>query len=126
MGSQSTFTVSTGFELKRRRSVTTTSRAFISVLFVFALGFAGNAGAVVPNQPPEKKIVIVNNSAKRVFFPMVQKGATIGNPDLWMQAVFVQSGNFPNFAQKTPYPPFGTKLVSRGISISQIKIARLV
>ena len=52
---------------------------------------------------------------------MVQKGATIGNPDLWMQAIFVQSGNFPNFAQKNPYPPFGTKLVSRAyINITNI------
>jgi hypothetical protein len=85
----------------------------MSVLFLLVLGFAGNAAAVVPNQPPEKKIVIVNNSGKRVFFPMVQKGATVGNPDLWMQAIFVQSGNFPNFARKDPYPPFGTRLVSR-------------
>ena len=35
------------------------------------------------------------------------------NPDLWMQAIFVQSGNFPNFAQKNPYPPFATTLVYR-------------
>ena len=83
------------------------------LLLLLFIGHAGNAAAVVPNQPPEKKIVIVNNSGDRVFFPMVQKGATVGNPDLWMQAIFVQSGNFPNFAQKNPYPPFGTRLVSR-------------
>jgi hypothetical protein len=92
-----------------------TSRTLISLLFLLVLGFASNAAAVVPNQPPEKKIIIFNNSDKgeRVFFPMVQKGATIGNPDLWMQAIFVQSGKFPIFAQKDPYPPFPTKLVSR-------------
>jgi hypothetical protein len=110
-----TFTVSTGIKPKPEKSVMNTSRTLISVLFLLVAGFAGNAAAVVPNQPPEKKIVIVNNSdeGERVFFPMVQKGATIGNPDLWMQAIFVQSGNFPNFAQKDPYPPFPTKLVSR-------------
>jgi hypothetical protein len=30
-----------------------------------------------------------------------------------MQAIFVKSGKFPNFAQKDPYPPFPTKLVFR-------------
>jgi hypothetical protein len=35
------------------------------------------------------------------------------NPDLWMQAIFVQSNNFPNFAAKNPYPPFPTTLVYR-------------
>ena len=114
MAIQPTFIVSTGIKLKRERSVMSTWRALISVLFLLVIGFAGNAAAVVPNQPPEKKIVIFNNSSdERVFFPMVQKGATIGNPDLWMQAIFVQSRKFPNFAQKDPYPPFPTKLVSR-------------
>jgi hypothetical protein len=123
MAIQTTLTVSTGIKLKHERSVINTSRTLISVLFLLVLGFSGNAAAVVPNQPPQKKIVIVNNakSDKRVFFPVIQKGATIGNPDLWMQAIFVQSGNFPNFAQKDPYPPFGTRLVSRAyINITSI------
>jgi hypothetical protein len=30
-----------------------------------------------------------------------------------MQAIFVQSGNFPKLADKDPYPSFPTKLVSR-------------
>jgi hypothetical protein len=110
---QTTFTFSTGIKLKWERSVMNTSRTLKSVLFFLVLGFAGNAAAVVPNQPPEKKIVIVNNSGHRVFFPMVQKGATIGNPDLWMQAIFVKSGNFPILSGKDPYPPFPTRLVSR-------------
>jgi hypothetical protein len=95
-----------------------TSRTLISVLFLLVLGFAGNAAAVVPNQPPEKEIKIFNNSSdKRVFFPMVAapKRAPVPepNPDLWMQTIFVQSGKFPNFAQKDPYPPFATTLVYR-------------
>jgi hypothetical protein len=111
-------TNSTGIKLKRERSVMNTSRTLISVLFLLVLGFAGNAAAVVPNQPPEKEIKIFNNSSdKRVFFPMVAapKRALVPepNPDLWMQAIFVQSGKFPNFAQKNPYPPFATTLVYR-------------
>src|SRR5215469_2509436 len=91
-----------------------TSRTLISVLFLLVLGFAGSAAAVVPNElPAAKKIVIVNNSGKRVFFPMVAASRRLPeppNPDLWMQAIFVdfdrKSGNFPNFAKKKPYPPF--------------------
>jgi hypothetical protein len=115
MAIQTALTVSTGIKLKRKRSVMNTPRTLISTLLLLVLGFANNSAATVPNQPPEKKIVIVNNakSDKRVFFPVIQKGATIGNPDLWMQAIFVQSGDFPNFAKKNPYPPFGTRLVSR-------------
>lgn len=117
MAVQTTFTVPTGVKLKRERSVMNTSRKLISVLFLLVLGFAGNAAAVVPNQPPEKKIVIVNNSGKSVFFPMLAAAERAllpkPNPDLWMQAIFVQSGNFPNFAQKDPYPFFATTLVYR-------------
>ena len=123
MAIQTALTVSTGIKLKRKRSIMNTSRTLISTLLLLVLGFANNSSATVPNQPPEKKIVIVNNakSDKRVFFPVIQKGRTIGNPDLWMQAIFVQSGNFPNFAQKDPYPPFGTRLVSRAyINITSI------
>ena len=93
-----------------------TSCTVVSVLFLLVLGFAGSAAAVVPNPPPDKKIVIVNNSSdKRVFFPMLQKGATIGNPDLWMQAAILQLQlrNFPIFAEKEPYPEFPTTLVYR-------------
>jgi hypothetical protein len=110
-------TNSTGIKLKRERSVMNTSRTLISVLFLLVLGFAGNAAAVVPNQPPEKEIKIFNNSSdKRVFFPMVAASRRLPeppNPDLWMQAIFVQSNNFPNFAAKKPYPPFPTTLVYR-------------
>ena len=93
-----------------------TSCTVVSVLFLLVLGFAGSAAAVVPNPPPDKKIVIVNNSSdKRVFFPMLQKGTTIGNPDLWMQAAILQLQlrNFPIFAEKEPYPEFPTTLVYR-------------
>jgi hypothetical protein len=87
---------------------------------LLVLGFAGDAVAVVPNQPPEKKIVIVNNSGERVFFPMVAASRRLPeppNPDLWMQAIIVdfnrESHNFPNFVKKNPYPPFATTLVYR-------------
>jgi len=91
MATQTTLTVSAGIKLTRERSVMNTSCTVVSVLFLLVLGFAGSAAAVVPNPPPDKKIVIVNNSSdKRVFFPMLQKGATIGNPDLWMQAAILQ------------------------------------
>jgi hypothetical protein len=118
MAIQTTFAVSTGIKLKRERSVMNTSRTLISVLFLLVLGFAGNAAAVVPNQSPEKKIVIFNNSSsERVFYPMLATPIRAlipkPNPDLWMQAVFVQSGNFPTLAQKNPYPPFPTTLVYR-------------
>jgi hypothetical protein len=89
---------------------------FATYLFLLVVGFAGNAAAVVPVAPLDKEIVIVNNSSdKRVFFPVLQKGATIGNPDLWMQAAFVQlqERNFPIFKQKNPYPEFPTTLVYR-------------
>jgi hypothetical protein len=89
----------------------------MSVLFLLVLGFAGNAVAVVPNQPPDKKIVIVNNSQKSVFFPMVAAPkrdlVPKPNPDLWMQAAFVKLEKFPIFAEKNPYPPFPTTLVYR-------------
>jgi len=116
MATQTTLTVSAGIKLTRERSVMNTSCTVVSVLFLLVLGFAGSAAAVVPNPPPDKKIVIVNNSSdKRVFFPMLQKGATIGNPDLWMQAAILQLQlrNFPIFAEKEPYPEFPTTLVYR-------------
>jgi hypothetical protein len=106
---QTTFTVSTGIKLKRQRSVTSTTRAFISVLFVFALGFAGNAGAVVPNQPPEKKIVIVNNSAKRVFFSDAAEGGYHREPRFVDASDFCTIRKFSELRAKKSVPAFWNK-----------------
>ena len=78
MAIQPTFTVSTVIKLKRESSVMNTSRTLISVLFLLVLGFVGNAAAVVPNPPSEKKIVIVNNSGERVFFRWPRRGQPSG------------------------------------------------
>jgi hypothetical protein len=73
--------------------------------------FAGDAAALVPENPPTYSIVIYNNSTK-VLYPVISKGITsavTGPGDEWLHAEFATY--FPD----NKYPRFPTAYVYRAV-----------